>query len=138
MPFGLTNAPAAFQAFIQWVLQEYLGIICIIYLDNILIFSKTQEEHNSHVLLVLQVLDQNGLLASVDKCDFDKDSLEYLGFILGKDGIAMHPSKLATVSDWPALTSVKDIQKFLGFSNFYQHFISHYASIVSPLYELTC
>src|SRR5260370_41626833 len=107
MPFGLMNAPAAFQAFIQWVLQEYLGIICIVYLDDILIFSKTQEEHYSHVLLILQVLDQNRLLASVDKCNFNKDSLEYLGFILGKDGIAMHPSKLDTILDWPAPTSVK-------------------------------
>ncbi len=83
------------------------------------------------------MLDWNRLLASVDKCDFNKDSLEYLGFILGEDGVAMHPSKLATISDWPPPTSVKDIQKFLGFSNFYCCFISHYASIITPLYELT-
>src|SRR5258708_15842014 len=138
MPFGLTNAPAAFQSFIQWVLHEYLDIICIVYLDDILIFSQTQEAHGSHVLQILCALDQHGLLASVDKCEFDKESLEYLGFILGKNGITMHPSKLSTVADWLEPHSVKDIQQFLGLANFYRHFISHYASIASPLYELTC
>ena len=110
MPFELTNAPAAFQSFIQWVLCEYLDIICVVYLDNILIFLQTQEAHDSHVLQILHALDRNGLLASVDKCKFDKESLEYLGFILGKNGIAMHPSKLATVADWPEPCSIKDIQ----------------------------
>jgi len=119
MPFGLTNAPAAFQSFIQWILCEYLDIICIVYLDNILIFLQTQEAHDAHVLQILHVLDQHGLLASVDKCEFDKESLEYLGFILGKNGITMHPSKLATIADWPELCSVKDIQHFLGLANFY-------------------
>src|SRR6266850_3356787 len=110
MPFRLTNAPAAFQSFIQWVLQEFLNITCVIYLDDILIFSKMQDEHNLHVLQVLQALDQHGLLASVDKCKFNKDSLEYLGFIIGKDGVSMHPSKLATISNWPESCSVTDIQ----------------------------
>ena len=137
MLFGLTNAPAAFQSFIQWVLREYLDIICIVYLDDILIFSHTQEAHDAHVLLILHALDQHGLLASVDKCEFDKDSLEYLGFILGKDSVAMHPSKLSTIADWPEPHSMKDIQQFLGLANFYRHFISHYASIACPLYELT-
>src|SRR5258706_15379580 len=90
MPFGLTNAPATFQGFIQWVLFEFLGIFCVVYLDDILIFSHSQEEHDQHVLKVLQVLSRQGLLTLVDKCEFDKESLEYLGFIIGKDGIAVH------------------------------------------------
>ncbi len=138
MPFGLTNAPAAFQSFIQWVLWEFLDITCIIYLDDILVFSHTQEEHDLHVLQILWALDQHGLLASVDKCEFNKNSLEYLGFILGKDGITMHPSKLTTISKWPEPRSVKDIQQFLGLANFYHCFISHYALIAATLYELTC
>ena len=87
-------------------------ITCVIYLDDILIFSKMQDEHNLHMLQVLWVLDQHGLLASVNKCEFDKDSLEYLGFIIGKDGVSMHPSKLATISNWPEPCSVKDVQHF--------------------------
>src|SRR5260370_6689264 len=82
MPFGLTNAPTAFQSFIHWVLHEYLDITCVVYLDNI---SKTLSEHDLHVLQVLCTLDWYGLLASVNKCKFDKESLEYLGyFLLGK------------------------------------------------------
>src|SRR5260370_2289402 len=82
-------------------------------------------------------LDRNGILASINKCEFDKDSLEYLGFILGKNGVSMHPSKLSTISDWPIPKSIKDLQSFLGFSNFYHNFISHYASITAPLHALT-
>ena len=120
MPFGLTNAPAAFQGFIQWVLCEFLGIFCVVYLDDILIFSHSQEEHDQHVLKVLQVLSRQGLLTLVDKCEFDKESLEYLGFIIGKDGIAVHLKKLETIKSWPILKSVKEVQSFLGFANFYQ------------------
>ncbi len=69
---------------------------------------------------------------------FNKESLEYLGFILGKNGIAMHPSKLATIADWPEPHSIKNIQWFLGLANFYRWFILHYASIAGPLYELMC
>ena len=137
MPFGLTNAPAAFQSFIQWVLWAFLGIFCIVYLDDILIFSRTQEDHDSHVLQILHALDQNGLLASVKKCEFDKESLEYLSFILGKNSISMHPNKLSSISDWPLPSSIEDIQCFLSFANFYHCFISHYALNSTPLYSLT-
>ncbi len=119
MPFGSTNTPAAFQSFIQWVLCEYLNITCVVYLDDILIFSKMQGEHDLHVLQVLHALNQHGLLASVDKCEFNKDSLEYLGFIIGKQGVLMHPSKLSTIANWLIPHSVKDIQRFLGLANFY-------------------
>ena len=137
MPFGLTKAPAAFQSFIQWVLHKFLGIFCVAYLDDILIFLCTQDDHDYHVLQILSSLDWNRLLASVDKCEFDKNSLKYLGFILGKNRISMHPKKLSTISDWPPPCSVKEVQHFLGFANFYHQFISHYALISSPLYVLT-
>ena len=119
VPFGLTNAPVAFQGFIQWALWEHLGIFCVAYVDDILIFSCSQEEHDQHVLKVLDSLSKQGLLASVEKCEFDKESLEYLGFIIGKDGIAMHPKKLDMIKSWPVPKSVKEVQSFLGFANFY-------------------
>ena len=75
--------------------------------------------------------------ASINKCEFDRDALEYLGFIIGKNRVSMHPSKLATISNWPEPCSVKDIQCFLGLTNFYQCFISHYAAIAMLLYDLT-
>src|SRR5260370_34455012 len=96
-----------------------------------------QDKHNLHMLQVLWVLDQDGLIASVDKCKFNKDSLEYLGFIIGKDGVSMHPSKVAPISNWPEPCSAKDVQHFLRLANFFQCFISHYATITAPLYDLT-
>ncbi len=119
MLFGLTNAPAVFQGFIQWVLHEHLGIFCVVYLDDILIFSHSQHEHDCHVHKVLCALSKHGLLALVDKCEFDKESLEYLGFIIGKDGITMHPKKLDTIKAWLVPKSIKEVQSFLGFANFY-------------------
>lgn len=137
MPFGLTNAPATFQAFIQDTLRDLLDIICVVYLDDILIFSRSQEEHNAHVKLVLERLRSAKLYANPSKCVFDQDEVEYLGYILGKDGLKMNPKKLSTIVDWPEPRSVKDIQSFLGFANFYRRFIAHYAQIVLPLHAHT-
>jgi len=81
----------------------------VVYLDDILIFSHSQEEHNVHVHKVLHALGEHGLLASVDKCEFDKEALEYLGFIISKDGIAMHPKKLDVIKSWPVPKLVKEV-----------------------------
>lgn len=101
MPFGLTNAPATFQAFIQDTLRDLLDIICVVYLDDILIFSRNQEEHDAHVKLVLDRLRAAKLYANPKKCVFDQDEVEYLGYILGKDGLKMNPKKLSTIVNWP-------------------------------------
>ena len=137
MPFGLTNAPATFQSFIQDTLREYLGIFCVVYLDDILIFSKTQTEHDNHVKLILDKLKDAHLFANPQKCEFDKSQVEYLGFLVGADGIKMNPKKLSTITDWPTPHSAHDIQVFLGFCNFYRRFVNHYADIAVPLNRLT-
>ena len=131
MPFGLTNAPATFQAFIQDTLRDLLDIICVVYLDDILIFSRTQEEHDHHVRIILQRLRDANLFANAKKCEFDKDEVEYLSFILGRHGLRMHPKKLSTIIDWPEPTSVKQLQSFLGFANFYRRFIRDHSTIFS-------
>src|SRR5258708_14332123 len=82
--------------------------------------------------LDIHALCKHGLLALVDKCKFDKEALEYLGFIIGKDGITMHPKKLEMIKSWPVLKMVKEVQSFLGFTNFYCQFISHYSTISTP------
>jgi RNase H-like domain found in reverse transcriptase/Reverse transcriptase (RNA-dependent DNA polymerase)/Integrase zinc binding domain len=137
MPFGLTNAPSVFQAFIQDTLRGYVDVFCVVYLDDILIFSKTQEEHDAHVKAVLDWLKDARLFANPKKCEFDKTEVEYLGYLIGADGIKMNPKKLATISEWPVPRSLHDVQVFLGFCNFYRRFISHYASIALPLNRLT-
>ena len=133
MPFGLTNAPAAFQRFMNDIFSDMLDVHVIIYLDDILVYSDDPAEHKKHVREVLQRLRKNGLYCKPEKCHFDKDTVNYLGFILSKDGLKMDPAKVQTIQDWPEPRKVKDIQSFLGFANFYRRFISEYSNIVVPL-----
>jgi hypothetical protein len=137
VPYGLTNAPAAWQSFIQDVLRDLLDIICVVYLDNILIFSRNQEEHDRHVTLVLKRLRTANLCANPAKCEFDRSEVEYLGFIISVDGVKMNPKKLETITSWPEPTTAKQVQSFLGFTNFYRCFIHSYSRITLPLTELT-
>ena len=114
-----------------------LDVHVIIYLDNILVYSDNPTEHKKHVREVLRRLRQNGLYCKPEKCHFDKDTINYLGFILSQDSLKMDQSKVQTIQDWPEPWKVKDIQSFLGFANFYRHFISNYSDIVVPLTRLT-
>ena len=107
VPYGLTNAPAAFQSFIQDTLRDLLDIICVVYLDDILIFSRNQDEHDKHVRLVLDQLHDAHLCANPAKCEWDKSEVEYLGYVIGADGIKMNLKKLDTIVSWPEPTSVR-------------------------------
>ena len=137
MPFGLTNAPAAFQRFMNDIFSDLLDVNVIVYLDDILIFSDDPVDHIKHVREVFRRLRLNELYARPDKCFFSKDTVEYLGFILTKDGLTMDPRKVQVIMDWPEPRKVKDVQSFLGFANFYRRFISGYSEIVVPLTRLT-
>jgi hypothetical protein len=97
MPFGLTNAPAVFQHLMNDILREYMDEFVMVYLDDILIFSKDQETHNKHVRLVLATLREHGLYAKMDKCEFDKSSMAFLGYVISPDGIFMDKSKVETI-----------------------------------------
>jgi Reverse transcriptase (RNA-dependent DNA polymerase) len=123
MPFGLSNAPAAFQRFMNNIFADLLDICIIIYLDNILIYSKDLASHKDHVREVLKRLWKHGLYAQEDKCGFHKTSVEFLGFILTPKGLVMADDKVKAIQDWPEPRKVKDIQSFLGVANFYQRFI---------------
>ena len=137
MPFGLTNTPAAFQCFVNTIFADMLDVCVIVYLDDILIYSKDMESHQQHVQEVLHHLLLNGLFAKLEKCEFHSDSVEYLGYHLSPDGLTMSPDKIQTISDWPEPRKVKDIQSFQGFANFYRRFIFNYLDIVVPLTRLT-
>ena len=112
IPFGLTNAPSAFQRFMNDIFSDLLDVHVIIYLDDILIYSNNPADHKKHVCEVLCRLHANGLYACPDKCCFSSDTIEYLGFILTKDGLKMDPSKVQTTQDWPEPWKVKDIQSY--------------------------
>jgi hypothetical protein len=137
MPFGLTNAPATFQRFMNDIFADMVDLFVVVYLDDILIFSDNIDEHRDHVRRVLQCLRDNNLHARPDKSEFHCDSIEYLGFIVSPAGISMDPSKIEVILSWPALKTVKETQSFLGFANFYRHFIYNYSKIARPLNSLT-
>lgn len=137
MPFGLTNTPATFQAFINNVLQDYLDDFMIVYLDDILIFSKTLEEHYKYIHTILKKLAQANIQISPDKSDFHKQEVNFLGFVIRPNEIRMDPEKIKSIKEWPLPKCIKDVQSFLGFGNFYWRFIKGYSAIVNALTKLT-
>ena len=123
LPFGLTNAPAVFQALVNDVLGDLLNTCVVIYLDDILIFSRTPEEHTNHVRLVLQRLLENRLFIKAEKCMFDATSVEFLGHILEKGQVRADPKKIWAVEEWARPADRTQLRRFLGFANFYRRFI---------------
>jgi transposase InsO family protein len=137
MPFGLTNGPATFQHFMNDTFMDYLDDFLTIFIDDLLIYSNNELEHEEHVKKVLTRLREAGLQASIKKCDFHVTRTKYLGFIISTEGIEVDPEKTAVIRDWEQPTTVKGIQSFLGFCNFYRKFIPEYSRIARPLSRLT-
>src|SRR5258707_13514234 len=136
MPFGLSNAPVAFQRFINEVLGDLMDVCMGGYLDDILVYSDSLEDHRNHIWEVLRRLRKVGLYANLKKCKFHTDTVEYLGFILSPKGLQMDPTKVSAIQDWPEPRKVRDVQAFLGFANFYQRFIHDYLEMTRPLNHL--
>ena len=128
MPFGLTNAPAVFQTLVD-ILRDMLHQFVFVYLDDILIFSRSLAEHKLHVRQVLQRLLENRLFVKAEKCEFHVPSVAFLGFIIGQGRLEMDPGKVTAVTDWPTPTNRKQLQRFLGFANFYRRFIRNYSHL---------
>ncbi|CAJ0950570.1 unnamed protein product [Ranitomeya imitator] len=137
MPFGLANAPSVFQSFMHDIFREYLDKFLIVYLDDILIFSDDWESHVKQVRMVFQVLRANSLFVKGSKCLFGVQKVSFLGFIFSPSTIEMDPVKVQAIQDWTQPTSLKSLQKFLGFANFYRRFICNFSSIARPLTDLT-
>ena len=117
--FGLTNRPATYQRYINDILFDYLDDFCTAYLDDILIYSDNELEYETHVKKVLQQLRDTGLQVDLKKCEFHITRTKYLGFVITTKGIEVDPEKVSAITNWKALYSVKGIQSFLGFCNFY-------------------
>ena len=113
--------------------------VVVVYLDDILIFTKTLEEHQEVVCKVVALLQLHNLSLKPEKCEFEKTSVEYLGVVISQDSIMIHPAKVARVSEWPTPTTKKEVQSFLGFINFYRRFIEGFSHLPRPrpLFNLT-
>jgi hypothetical protein len=137
LSFGLTNAPATFMRLMNTVLAPFIGKFVLVYLDDILIYSKTEEEHLSHIRTILQTLRQHKLYVKLSKCEFFKPELKFLGHIVGREGIKVDPAKLAVLRTWPDLNSPGDVRSFLGLANYFCKYIRGYSATVAPLVQLT-
>ena len=138
MFFGLCNSPATFQRMMNHIFWTEINEgWCKIYMDDILIAATTIKELQQLTLRVLQKLRDNDLFLKPEKCEFEKQEVEYLGFIIRPERIAMDPKKLAGIEDWPSPKTVRQVRSFIGFGNFYRRFIERFSHIVKPLTALT-
>ena len=124
MPFGLTNAPSTFMRLMNELLKSFLGKFVVVYLDDILIFNKSKEEHLEHV---------KKLLINLNKCSFLKEELVYLGFVVSHEGLKMDMEKVRAILEWPTPTCAFDVRSFHGLANFYKKFIQNFSEICAPL-----
>jgi len=136
MPFGLVNAPATFQRMMNKILREFLDQGVVVYLDDILIYSKTHAEHVAMVKKVLSRLMEHQLAVFIKKSEFHVKAVEFLGYIVATDGVTMSTRKVDSIRKWKAPRSVKEVQIFLGFANFYRRFIENFSKICKPITEM--
>jgi hypothetical protein len=136
MPMGLTNAPAAFMALMENTFREELNKFVLCFLDDILIYSRTKEEHVAHLRVVLKRLRDHQLYAKRGKCEFFQAEVEFLGHYVGRDGVRMVQDKVEAVEHWPVPTCQKEVEQFIGLAGYYRRFIDGFSRVAAPLTQL--
>jgi len=137
MPFGLTNTSATFQTLMNNIFRDLLNVCVVVYLDDILVYSKNEEEHEQQLRQVLQRLKDHQLYVKLSKCSFFASSIEYLGHIVDKDGLRPNPQLVQALEEFPCPRTLKELQSFLGLANYYQKFIQNFSHIALPLTDAT-
>ncbi|XP_050884689.1 uncharacterized mitochondrial protein AtMg00860-like [Lathyrus oleraceus] len=137
MPFGVTNAPAIFMDYMNRIFHPFLDKFVVVFIDDILIYSKSKPEHENHLGLVLQVLKEKQLYANLEKCEFWLEEVKFLGHVISKEGIVVDPSKVEVVVSWERPKTATEIRSFVGLAGYYRRFIEGFAKIVAPLTQLT-
>jgi hypothetical protein len=137
MPFVLKNAPTTFMRLMEDVLRPFTNAFVVLYLDGILIFSRTWEEHMRHIQQVLSTLRQHKLYVNLEKCSFGIKMVQYLGYIVDEYGVHVDPTKIQFIYDWPSLTILIELQIFLGLTNIYRRFMLEFSHIAWALSEVT-
>ncbi|KAD7477260.1 hypothetical protein E3N88_00396 [Mikania micrantha] len=136
MPFGLTNAPAVFMDLMNRVFHKYLDRFVIVFIDDIMVFSKNREEHEDQLRIVLETLRQKKWYAKFSKCDFWLEKVAFLGHVVSAEGITMDPAKVEAITKWPRPTSVTEVRSFLGLVGYYRRFVDGFSSVALPLTQL--
>ena len=136
MPFGLCNAPATFQKLMERCMGDLNLRDCLIYLDDIIIFSSTFEEHMERLQAVFERLQEHNLKLKPSKCELFKERVSYLGHVVSEEGIHTDPAKIEAVKSWPVPKNIKDVRRFLGFTGYYRKFIQGFAANARPLNDL--
>jgi hypothetical protein len=137
MPFGLKNAPATFMRMMDDILRPFTNTFVVVYLDETLIYNNTWAKHLQHIQKVLHTLQQHQLYANLDKFSFGMDRVHYLGYIIDQHGVHVDPTKIQVIRDWPAPTTLTELQSFLGLANFYHRFVLGFSHIAWALNQVT-
>ncbi|KAL0536814.1 hypothetical protein IC582_025776 [Cucumis melo] len=137
MSFGLTNAPAMFMDLMNRVFTEFLDTFVIVFIDDILIYSKTEAEHEEHLRMVLQTLRDNKLYAKFSKCEFWLKQVSFISHVVSKAGVSVDPAKIEAVTSWPRPSTVSEVRSFLGLAGYYRRFVENFSRIATPLTQLT-
>ncbi|GJZ38833.1 putative reverse transcriptase domain-containing protein [Tanacetum coccineum] len=137
MPFGLTNAPAVFMDLMNRMCKSYLDKFMIVFIDDILIYSRNKEEHANHLRIILELLKKEKLYAKLSKCDFWISIVQFLGHLIDSQGLHVDPAKIEAVKNWTYPTTPIEIRQFLGLFGYYQRFIKDFSKIAKSLTELT-
>ncbi|GJZ62178.1 putative reverse transcriptase domain-containing protein [Tanacetum coccineum] len=137
MPFGLTNTPAVFMNLMNRVCKPYLDKFVIVFIDDILVYSKDEEEHGKHLKIILELLKKERLYAKFSKCNFWLDSVQFLGHVIDRSGVHVDPAKIEAIKSWAAPTTPTEVRQFLGLAGYYRRFIEGFSLISKPLTKLT-
>ena len=137
MPFGLTNAPSTFMRLMNEVLRSFIGRFVVVYFDDILIYSRSLEEHLDHLRAVFNALRDAHLFGNLEKCTFCTDRVSFLGYVVTPQGIEVDQAKVEAIHSWPVPCTVTQVRSFLGLAGFYRRFVKDFSTIAAPLHELT-
>ena len=137
MPFGVTNASAMFIDYMNRIFRPFLDKFVVVFIDNLLVYSRTQEEHAEYLRLVLGILREKQLYAKLSKCEFLMDKVQFLGHVISTQGIAVDPEKVEAVVKWESPKSITKIKSFVGVAGYYRRFIEGFSKIVALLTQLT-
>nr|KYP31910.1 Transposon Ty3-I Gag-Pol polyprotein [Cajanus cajan] len=137
MPFGVTNAPAIFMDYMNRIFRPFLDKFVVVFIDDILVYSRSMEEHREHLRIVLQVLKEKQLFAKLSKCEFWLSEVKFLGHVISVQGIAVDPTKVEAVLRWEHPKSVTEVRGFVGLAGYYRRLIEGFSKIVIPLTQLT-